>query len=165
MTLRNLIVNGNRNGGNVVGSDPRGGNSMWIPGVSLWNLSGVTLDNVDIYNAPTYHLIADNVTNLLIENSHFESTALSGGNNTDGVHVDGPSTGITISGSYFKTGDDAIAMNRNEGTLGHFDRDPHQQQCGLGLLQCSSRVRHGHRIDDQQSPSQMWSVKQLAVLR
>ena len=118
VTLRNLIVNGNRNGGNVVGSDPRGGNSMWIPGVSLCNLSGVTLDNVDIYNAPTYHLIADNVTNLLIENSHFESTALSGGNNTDGVHVDGPSTGITISGSYFKTGDDAIAMNGPEGYSG-----------------------------------------------
>jgi hypothetical protein len=44
------------------------------------------------------------------------------GNNTDGIHVDGPGNDIAISHCDFTTGDDAIALNCPEGYSGSISR-------------------------------------------
>ena len=42
--------------------------------------------------------------------------------NTDGLHINGPAYDVTVSDCYFRTGDDAIALNCPEGYSGSIER-------------------------------------------
>jgi polygalacturonase len=114
VAIKNIKIEGNRSGPNAIVSDPHG--SPWLPGIAISNVNGLTLDTVWIYDAPTYAFIGDNISNVTVLNSRFESP--SHAINTDGFHVDGPADHITVSGGYFYTGDDAIALNAPEGYSG-----------------------------------------------
>lgn len=116
VTLSNFKIHGNRTGGNAVGSDLRGSDQEWIAGVELSNLTGLTLDTMWVYDAPSYAVLADNVSTVVSSNCRYESP--SHAINTDGIHFDGPSDHITITGGYMYTGDDAIALNGPEGYFG-----------------------------------------------
>lgn len=114
VTLSNFRVNGNRSGGNSSIADVRG--IPWIGGVDISNVNGLRLDTVWIYDAPTYAFHGANLANFSATNCRLESP--SHGINTDGWHFDGPESGISITGGFLYTGDDAIALNGPEGYSG-----------------------------------------------
>jgi hypothetical protein len=128
VTLCNFRVNGNRgNGttGNSNSGDPRGNNqaepnTVWYLGINLMNIRHVRIENVWLYDIAAYSIRFSNCADVLIEGCRIE--APSNAVNTDGIHFSGPNTDIRISDSYFRTGDDAIALNAPEGYGGDIVR-------------------------------------------
>lgn len=110
--LKDFILNGNANG--------QGGNYCF--GGHLVNVNEFTIDNVTFYNSAHFSLTCDNCSNGVIHGSTFFSSSDPVGTQTDGIHLDGPAADIRISDSYFKTGDDAIALNAFEGYCGPISR-------------------------------------------
>lgn len=117
LILRHFRVNGNRGDGTTGDSnsgDPKGTlGDMFYAGIDLANIDHVRLEDLWIYDAPTYAVRMVNCNDVVIDKCRFE--APSGDFNTDGLHIDGPATDVRISDCYFKTGDDAIAFNAPEG--------------------------------------------------
>jgi hypothetical protein len=124
--LRDFRVLGNRgNGknGNSTSGNPRTAypSGSWIFGIHLANVTRVLLDHVCVYDAPTYALLFDNVSDAIIQNSRFESP--SGALNTDGIHINGPASDIGIHNcDILSPGDDSIALNAPEGYAGNIRR-------------------------------------------
>ncbi|MGO8718568.1 MAG: right-handed parallel beta-helix repeat-containing protein [Acidobacteriaceae bacterium] len=126
LLLRDFKVVGNRGdgkNGNSTSGNPRTADSSgsWIFGIHLANVTRVLVDHVWVYDAPTYALLFDNVSNAIIQNSRFESP--SGALNTDGIHINGPASDIGIHNcDILSAGDDSIALNAPEGYAGDINR-------------------------------------------
>jgi hypothetical protein len=105
--LSNFVINGNANG-----------QSNYCFGAHIKDIDNFSSQGVVYYNCSHFCLTLDNVSDWLVEGNTFFSSSTPIGTNTDGVHVDGPSTGGRIANNYFKTGDDAIALNAVEGYCG-----------------------------------------------
>jgi hypothetical protein len=124
VSLSNFTLNGN--GGNGSNGDSNGGtrqgtNKVWYFGINLMNLDNITLEKVVVVNTPAYHIRLSNVGNVTASGCVMESEG-GGGNNTDGLHFDGPANDINISNCSFTTGDDSIALNCPEGYSGNISR-------------------------------------------
>jgi Glycosyl hydrolases family 28 len=120
VSLSNFTLNGNQSdgvNGDSTNGDARGGHT-WYFGISLMNLNNITITNVVVVNAPTYHIRMSNVGNVVVTGCLLRSS----GPNTDGLHFDGPANDISISNCDFTTGDDAIALNCPEGYTGNISR-------------------------------------------
>lgn len=123
--IHNVGLNGNRgNGtdGNSTTGDARGNNSVsWYSDIHIWDMENVTIDGVDLYNAPAFALTSDNSGHVKFINSRVDSF-LKGqtpaSTNQDGSHFNGFSNDLYLSNDYFKTGDDAVAFNSPEGYCG-----------------------------------------------
>ncbi len=128
VTLKAFRLNGNRGDGhtgNSVSGDPHGG-SQWLFGINLMDMEQVVIDQVTVLHASVYSIRLSNVGHAKVTNCRImpfnpvEPVTL--GTNTDGVHVNGPANDIEISGCYFRTGDDGIALNAPEGHTGNIQR-------------------------------------------
>ena len=121
VSLSNFTLNGNQGNGHMeirrVGV-PRGNDGAWFCGINLMNLDNITLENVVVVNTPSYHMRLSNVGNVTVSGCVMQSS----GENTDGLHFDGPANDITISNCKFATGDDSIALNCPEGYSGNISR-------------------------------------------
>lgn len=134
ISISDIFINGNRgNGysGNTTSGDPRqataisGQGAPWVMGINIMNMDHVRIDNVRLYNISTYNIRLTNVGNATVTRCHFENflpTDTVVAQNSDGLHINGPSNDITISDCYFRTGDDAIALNAAEGWSGLITR-------------------------------------------
>ena len=124
--LLNFRLNGNRgNGrtGNSTTGDPHG--SPWLFGINLMDMEQVTIDQVTVFHAPTYGIRLSNVGHAQLTRCRltpFSPNEIVLPTNTDGIHVNGPANDIAISGCYFRTGDDGIALNAPEGHSGNIER-------------------------------------------
>lgn len=118
ISLRNFTVNGNQGSGfdgSSTSGTRQGNKYRWLFGINLMNLENIELRNVVVVNTPAYHVRFNNVGNVSVSGCVFKSYGLS----TDGLHFDGPSNDIRISGCHFETGDDSIALNCPEGYSGN----------------------------------------------
>jgi hypothetical protein len=123
--IRNIAINGNRgNGtdGNSTTGDPRGNNSVsWYSDIHIWDMEDVLIEDVDLYNSPAFALTSDNSGHVKFINSRVDSF-LKGqtpaSTNQDGAHFNGYSNDLYLSNDYFRTGDDAFALNAPEGYCG-----------------------------------------------
>lgn len=120
VVIRNLRVHHNRgtypngNSSSGAGKDARGVTvGPWYCPIDLATLQNVRLDHVWVYDPCTFAVRLNNCQRVWVTDSAFESPNRSG--NTDGVHVDGACQYLFINNCYFKTGDDAIAVNADEG--------------------------------------------------
>ena len=116
--IRNCYINGNRgNGttGNSNSGNPRqAANGNWIYGISIDNMQQVRIQNVWLYNSPSFQLTLNACTDCEI--AGFRSDENFGSvDNIDGIHVDGPSAQIRIVDPRFVANDDSIALNAAEG--------------------------------------------------
>ncbi len=121
VSLSNFTLNGNQgNGrrGDSTSGTPRGNEVAWFCGINLMNLENIAIENVVVVNTPAYHMRFSNVGNIAVSGCVMES----GGENTDGLHFDGPANDISISNCTFATGDDSIALNCPEGYSGNISR-------------------------------------------
>ncbi|MDR3410856.1 MAG: glycosyl hydrolase family 28 protein [Formivibrio sp.] len=121
VTLSNFTLNGN--GANGIDGDStsgirQGNDSAWFFGISLINLDNITIQNLVVVNTPTYHIRFCNVGAVTVSGCVLQGV----GDNTDGLHFDGPANDILISGCSFAMGDDSIALNCPEGYSGNISR-------------------------------------------
>ena len=123
VSLSNFAVNGNQ--GNGLKGDsttgmPQGSTAadLFYFGINLMNLNNITIENVVVVNAPSYHIRLSNVGNVVVSGCVMSSS----GPNTDGLHFDGPANDIAISNCNFTTDDDGIALNCPEGHSGNISR-------------------------------------------
>lgn len=121
VSLSNFTLNGNQGNGHNGDSSsgtPRGNDGAWCCGINLMNLDDITIENVVVVNTPAYHMRLSNVGNVTVSGCVMQSS----GENTDGLHFDGPANDIAISNCKFTTGDDSIALNCPEGYSGSISR-------------------------------------------
>ena len=124
ISLRNFRINGNR-------GDGRSGNaSHGLPydtsgltmlfGISILHTTSIWLEDLILHDATTYAVCLSNCSAIVCRGLRVE--APSNDRNTDGVHINGPASDVLISGCYFQTGDDALALNAPEGFGGAITR-------------------------------------------
>ena len=121
VSLSNFTLNGNQgNGlnGDSTSATPRGDDGAWFCGINLMSLDNITIENVVVVNPPAYHIRLSNVGNVTVSGCAIQGS----GENTDGLHFDGPANDIIISNCRFATGDDSIALNCPEGFSGNISR-------------------------------------------
>lgn len=114
LVFRDLFINANRSGNSTSG-DPRGAgpSGPWYCGFNLHAQQDVTFDNVYIYDSPSFGAVLYACHDVKVIGGGVESPGRS--SNTDGYHFDGGCSNVNIDGTYFATGDDAIALNMDEG--------------------------------------------------
>lgn len=122
VSLSNFTINGNqgdgRNGDSTTGAYQGITGRAWYFCINLMNLDNITFEKVVVVNSPSYHIRLSNVGNVTASGCVMRSF----GNNTDGMHFDGPANDIAISNCDFTCGDDAIALNCPEGYRGNISR-------------------------------------------
>jgi hypothetical protein len=122
VSLSNFTINGNQgdghNGDSTTGTYQGDGTKAWDVCINLMNLNNIIIENVVAVNAPSYHFRLSNVGNVTISGCVMRSS----GNNTDGIHFDGPANDISITNCDISCGDDAIALNCPEGYRGDIAR-------------------------------------------
>ncbi len=134
VTVRDLKINGNRAvypNGNVNGvrdgslgntSPPADARSpypsnYWLNAIALCGIDNVLVDNVHCYDIPGFSVSLFACRYVRVVNSRFESPKVAGvrGANTDGVHVNGGCSDVTVDHCLGQTGDDVVAFNIEEG--------------------------------------------------
>jgi len=93
-------------------------------GIDIDNANNIQIGNVVEYNMRTYGVHLGNTSQVGIDHLYVYASDVgpSAPINTDGVHLVGPDSDITIANSYFHTADDAIAANAVEGYCGPITR-------------------------------------------
>jgi hypothetical protein len=132
VVFKDFVINGNRgNGtdGNSTTGNPRGSLTAWYMGINVANMNNVYVDGVYFYNTSSFNFRCSNCGHVTVTRSHFEAVLPNESiipnqtaGQTDGVHIDGPADDISISDSYFHTGDDSVALNAPEGYCGPITR-------------------------------------------
>ncbi len=112
--------------GNSNGPDARGNAADFvISTIDLVSLDHVTIDNVTVSQAPAYSIRISNVGFANVTRCNiqpFYETQSTNPINADGIHINGPSNDIVISGCRLRTGDDPFALNAVEGYYGTITR-------------------------------------------
>ena len=122
---RGTYPNGNCNGGRdgtfpgYSGSSPDARGSYpdnWLlTGIMLVGVENLAIDNVWVYDAPTFHIDLYHCQKVVIDRCRIEAGDPTVPGNTDGVHCNGGCSQVRISNTWFSTGDDAIGINLEEG--------------------------------------------------
>ncbi len=122
VSLSNFTINGNqgngKNGDSTSGATQGIEGKVWYCGINLMNLNSIRIENVVVARTPAYQIRLSNVGNVSVSGCILQSY----GPSTDGVHIDGPSNDITITGCNITAGDDGIALNCPEGYTGNISR-------------------------------------------
>jgi hypothetical protein len=122
--LSNFCINGNRgNGttGNSNSGNPRGITGVyWYANVALYGVLGLRIEDMFIYDSPTYSMRLMNCSDVAITNNEIINPNATAGVNNDGIHIDGPFSNVSILGNHIDNNysDDAIALNCPEGYTG-----------------------------------------------
>jgi hypothetical protein len=112
--FKDFYVNINRTGNSTTG-DLRGDvvTPYWYTGFHIHAIQNLTFDNVFIYDSPTYGGNIYGCKRIGIDGCQVESPGRS--LNTDGFHFNGGCSDVIINNVGLATGDDAIAINVDEG--------------------------------------------------
>lgn len=92
--------------------------------IDLIGYFGIHIENVTVYRSVKYGIRIGNIGVASFRRVHcipFGYYGTISSDNTDGIHINGPAADVTISDCYFRTGDDAIALNAPEGYGGDID--------------------------------------------
>src|SRR5205823_851667 len=142
--------------GNRAGQNPTfaGGTSFgYVMGIDLWNCTGIRIENVTVDHAAKYSIQISNCAVVSIRGCRcapFSPAETVTGTNTDGIHVNGPSSDGVIADCYFRTGDDSIAFNAPEGYGGEIARWTvsncviNGSQTGVRLYTDTSDTKNGY---------------------
>jgi hypothetical protein len=103
--------------GAAVLPDARGSQTTtWLlTGPMFVGLDNLTIEDLWIYDAPTFHIDLYACTKVRIRGCRIEAAVPTFTGNTDGIHINGGCSEISIRDCWFATGDDAIAINLDEG--------------------------------------------------
>lgn len=115
VVIRDLRIHANRGtypSGNSTVTDARGN---FISALAISSVENLLIQNVWIYDAPTYAFIGANLGHANFIGNRVEAVA-AGQVNTDGFHIDGPANNLKfVANSFVNLGDDSIALNAPEG--------------------------------------------------
>lgn len=115
------------------------GTFTWYTGLNLVSLMNLNVRNWHVYDSPSYAIKINNCGSWDIGGSWLEFSVATGqAPNADGLHVDGPSNDGHFHNSVLTlTGDDAIALNLDEGFGGAGIRiqvnDVTCDRCAVGM--------------------------------
>jgi hypothetical protein len=122
---RGTYPNGNSSGrtdGTIAGvsdtPDARGPyptTEYWLSGIILAGLDNVAVEDVWVYDSPTYHVNFFHCSKVVVDKCRIEAADPSFSGNTDGVHCNGGCSGVRVTNCWFATGDDCVAFNLDEG--------------------------------------------------
>jgi hypothetical protein len=153
ITLRNFQINGNRgNGttGNCTSGDPRAAvGGAWKFNVDLHDVNGLIIENMLIFDAPTYAVRLTNCVNTDLRKNVVWNPNTTTTLNNDGIHLNGPGNDVTIDGNivYNNYSDDGIAINAPEGYAGGvLDRI---RVTNNSIIACLHAVRMYGSVDNQ----------------
>lgn len=92
---------------------------FWITGVQMLGVDNLQFIGNTTYDSPTYNFAVNNVSNFKFNENTILEPLTGGlpttGKNTDGLHVDGPAIYGQENNNTLTTGDDAIALNADDG--------------------------------------------------
>ena len=80
--------------------------------IEAHDVSNLTLYDVDLINAPMFHLYFEGGNGLTVWGARIDTPATA--RNTDGIDADS-ATNVTVNNSYIQDGDDGIAIKTNSG--------------------------------------------------
>lgn len=120
---RGTYPNGNCNGGvdgtNGAAFAPDARSSQndkyLLTGPWFVGLDNLTIEDLWIYDAPTFHVNLSACTKVKIRGCRIEAATPSFTGNTDGIHCNGGCSEVAITDCWLSTGDDAIGINLEEG--------------------------------------------------
>lgn len=153
LIFKNFVINGNRGDGTTGNSNsgtPQGIGTFaglytpaycWYFGINAMNVNNVEVDNVTFYNTSAYNFRGMNVGNVKVHNSIFANVGYTGSivaQNGDGIHISGPANDLDFDSNYFRTTDDAIALNSPEGWVGPITN---VQITNSSCVQCQTMMR------------------------
>jgi hypothetical protein len=130
LVFRNLMLNGNRlhnsTTGNLTGVGGFTATYNVVPycfyiGLNIYDVNNVDIDGNYFFQTSAYNLRLMNVGFAAVTHNKFDEFGPGADvyeSNSDGLHVSAPANNITADGNYFKTGDDAWALNAAEGWVG-----------------------------------------------
>lgn len=112
--FKDFYVNANRPGNSTTG-DLRGDivAPYWYTGFHIHAIKNLTWDNVYIYDSPSFGATIYGCVHVRVRGGKVESPLRSV--NTDGYHFNGGCHDVIVNGPTLATGDDAIAINVDEG--------------------------------------------------
>ncbi len=127
--FQNLMINGNRVHNSTTGSlTGRGGFTATYGaaycsfiGMNIYDVNNVDIEGNYFFQTSAYNLRLMNDGFVTVNHNRFDEFGPGAGvyeSNSDGLHISGPANNITADGNYFKTGDDAWALNAPEGWVG-----------------------------------------------
>jgi hypothetical protein len=132
ITIKDLYLNGLK----AFGSPGTGGHASavfnpqgdWVVGLGLFGISNLRLENLYIYDTPTFCIYCGNIDhgvfkNIEVMHPDIVNNPQSAPNGEDGLHFIGPINDILVDGLSGSTGDDFLAFdmvdyNVSNGTLG-----------------------------------------------
>ncbi len=124
--------------------DVRGFNSWyWFTSILLVGIENLHIDRLYVYDSVTYAIDLYHCSHIWIDRCRIQSGNPQFSGNTDGIHINGGCSAAFITNCWFSTGDDAIALNLNEGD-GQEGSDFHIANCTFYDCQTGVRV-HGKR--------------------
>jgi hypothetical protein len=126
ITIRDLFIFGNS--GIAAGQAAAGGtdrrfntNGFWQSPYMFFGVQNLTLENLFIYDTPTFAYFASYISHLSAKNlTTVDPTFINGvtsGRNTDGFHLVGPCECVNLDGLDGWAGDDFIALNASDGNI------------------------------------------------
>ncbi len=167
ITIENLFINGNRGTGGINNAaansgDPRAAaDGGWICPIQLWGVRNARIDNVMVYDPPTYHFFIAYCDAGVFRNLNMcdpqNVSSNTTGRNTDGLHITGPARDILIDGLYGYTGDDFLALNADDGPYTIYNNalvyvgpitNVTARGLRLGNAFCACRVLSGNSLID-----------------
>lgn len=128
--IKNLSINGNRTGGHGGSNNHFDAATKYLPTIGMFGVSGLTIQNVAIYESPSFNIWLSNVTDFKIDQLALTCAAPTTANNQDGVHLNGYCTFGIISNVVGNLNDDFVAVNADDGFFTASDPGFGQQQPG-----------------------------------
>lgn len=111
--ISGLTINCNAN--NISSYVSSGQPDIRVTAVEMFGVDDLVLDGLTVLDVPCYGVHMANVRGLTITRHKQVLTSVGSADGRDGIHISGPSDRVRISGCIIKSGDDAIAINANDG--------------------------------------------------
>ena len=86
-------------------------------GLALFGVDHLAITDVQVQNARSYGIAAINITDFRIVGNEVTTNLAIGGDNTDGIHIDGPASNGVVAENWGTSQDDFIALNADDGRL------------------------------------------------
>jgi len=91
----------------------------YLSGIRFFGVTNLTLIRPVINHAKTFAIWCASISNLVVDSPIFNQTMTGTPANQDGLHLNGPITGGSITNVTGSTNDDMIALNADDGALGN----------------------------------------------
>jgi len=143
-----------------------GRDNLLVSTLQFYGVKHLALRDVHVYDSPSLAIHVGNIVDLVSEDCSIECPSVIYNSNTDGFHINGPATNISIYNLKLKqTGDDALPLNADDsmeattegnqatyfGMTAGWGPIEHVRVHGIYFDRCSSGIRTlsaTQRIDD-----------------